>query len=116
MQHSDEMSREACSVTQRTCSRDSARTRGQPLEQDVYFGLVIGSAQGVMALTGACLGGSLPLVLRRLTIDPVLATAPLMTAIVDAFGFFPYPGLCPVDAPLVELNNAGRKRWAAEVL
>jgi magnesium transporter len=56
--------------------------------QNVYFGLVIGSAQGLMVLAAACLGGSLPLVLRRLGIDPALATAPLMTAVVDACGFF----------------------------
>jgi len=57
-------------------------------KQNVYFGLIIGSAQGLMVLAAACLGGSLPLVLRRLGIDPALATAPLMTAIVDACGFF----------------------------
>jgi magnesium transporter len=57
-------------------------------KQNAYFGIVIGLAQGLMVVTAACLGGSLPLLLRRLNMDPALATAPLMTAVVDACGFF----------------------------
>ncbi|MBF0288690.1 MAG: magnesium transporter [SAR324 cluster bacterium] len=53
-----------------------------------YLGLVVGGALATNTLLAVCLGGSIPLVLRRLKVDPALASGPLLTTITDMCGFF----------------------------
>jgi magnesium transporter len=50
--------------------------------------VVVGLALGINTLVGVCTGGLLPLLIRRLGIDPALAAAPILTTITDMFGFF----------------------------
>lgn len=50
--------------------------------------VVVGLALGINTFTGVCAGGLLPLLIRRLGIDPALAAAPILTTITDMFGFF----------------------------
>ena len=45
-------------------------------------------AQSLNVLAAVCLGGTIPLMLKRLGLDPALASAPLLTTITDACGFF----------------------------
>lgn len=53
-----------------------------------WLGLVIGSALATNTLVSVTLGGMLPLVLKRLKLDPALVSSPLLTTITDMCGFF----------------------------
>ncbi len=53
-----------------------------------YLGLVVGSALAINTLVSVCLGGMLPLVLKRLRMDPALVSGPLLTTVTDMCGFF----------------------------
>jgi len=55
---------------------------------NVWLGAVVGTALMLNTLLAACLGGLLPLVLRRLRMDPALASAPILTTVTDMCGFF----------------------------
>jgi magnesium transporter len=53
-----------------------------------YLGLVVGVAMMVNTLVAVSLGGALPLILKRLNIDPALASGPILTTVTDMCGFF----------------------------
>jgi magnesium transporter len=53
-----------------------------------YLGLVVGTAITLNTLVAACLGGIVPLALRRLELDPAVATAPVLMTFNDMCGFF----------------------------
>ena len=55
---------------------------------NLYLGLVVGAAIALNTLVAACLGGIVPLVLRRLDLDPAVATAPVLMTFNDICGFF----------------------------
>jgi magnesium transporter len=55
---------------------------------NIYLGVVVGTAQSLNVLIAVCLGGTIPLMLKRAGLDPALASAPLLTTITDASGFF----------------------------
>ncbi len=53
-----------------------------------YLGLVVGGALALNSLFAVCLGGSIPLILKKLKMDPALASSPILTTITDMCGFF----------------------------
>ncbi len=53
-----------------------------------YIGLVVGSALGANTLVAVCLGGSLPLILRLVRLDPAMVSGPILTTVTDMCGFF----------------------------
>ena len=53
-----------------------------------YLGLIVGAALSINTLFSVCLGGLLPLFLRRIKIDPAVAASPLLTTMTDMLGFF----------------------------
>ncbi|MBF0236178.1 MAG: magnesium transporter [SAR324 cluster bacterium] len=53
-----------------------------------YLGLVVGSALAANTLLAVSVGGSIPLILKSMNIDPALASGPMLTTITDMFGFF----------------------------
>ena len=53
-----------------------------------YLGLVVGAALAVNTVVAVCLGGALPLMLRRFKLDPALVSGPVLTTITDMCGFF----------------------------
>lgn len=55
---------------------------------NLYLGLVVGGALALNTLLSVLLGGVVPLVLKRLKIDPALAAAPILTTCTDMCGFF----------------------------
>jgi magnesium transporter len=55
---------------------------------DPTLGIVVGLALAANTLLSVCLGGLLPLVLKRLKIDPALVSGPLLTTVTDMCGFF----------------------------
>lgn len=59
-------------------------TVGNPM----MFGVVVGLSLALNTVLAVALGASIPLMLKRLNIDPAVAAAPIMTTIVDTCGFF----------------------------
>jgi len=53
-----------------------------------YLGLVVGGALAANTVVAVTLGGLLPLLLKRLKMDPALVSAPLLTTVTDMCGFF----------------------------
>lgn len=54
----------------------------------VWLGVVVGSALAANTVVSVALGGMLPLILRRLKLDPALVSSPLLTTVTDMCGFF----------------------------
>ena len=55
---------------------------------NAYLGLVVGGAMAANTLVAVSIGGTVPLLLRRLNLDPALASGPILTTITDMCGFF----------------------------
>ena len=53
-----------------------------------WLGLVVGGALAANSLISVCLGGFLPLALKRAGLDPALVSGPLLTTVTDMCGFF----------------------------
>ncbi len=52
------------------------------------LGLVVGGALAINTIVAVSIGGTVPLVLRRLKRDPAVASGPLLTTVTDMCGFF----------------------------
>jgi magnesium transporter len=55
---------------------------------NLYLGAVVGVAMMVNTLVAVSIGGTLPLILKRLRVDPALASGPILTTVTDMCGFF----------------------------
>ncbi len=55
---------------------------------NAWLGLVVGGALAVNTVVAVVIGGALPLLLKRMKIDPALAAGPVLTTITDTGGFF----------------------------
>jgi magnesium transporter len=66
---------------------------------NIYLGLVVGVALAVNTLISVCLGGVLPLLLRRAKVDPALLSGPILTTVTDTCGFFLVLSLATVVLP-----------------
>jgi magnesium transporter len=53
----------------------------------IVLGLVIGGALAINTVVAVSLGGTIPLFLRRLNVDPALASGPILTTVTDMLGF-----------------------------
>ena len=53
-----------------------------------YLGVVIGLALFVNTIVAVSIGGTVPLLLKRMGVDPAVASGPLLTTITDMCGFF----------------------------
>ncbi len=53
-----------------------------------YLGVVVGGALAVNTVVAVTLGGLIPLLLKRLKLDPALVASPLLTTMTDMCGFF----------------------------
>ncbi len=53
-----------------------------------WLGVVVGGALAANTLVSVTLGGMLPLVLKKLKLDPALVSSPLLTTVTDMCGFF----------------------------
>lgn len=52
-----------------------------------WLGLVVGAALMINTIVAVCLGGLIPLVLKRFDRDPALASGPILTTVTDMCGF-----------------------------
>lgn len=53
-----------------------------------WLGAVVGIAMMLNTMIAVSLGGTLPLIMRRLNLDPALASGPILTTVTDMCGFF----------------------------
>jgi magnesium transporter len=60
---------------------------------DWNIGLIIAAAMVISLLTAALTGASLPLLLKRMKIDPALAGGVVLTTVTDVVGFLSFLGL-----------------------
>ena len=60
---------------------------------DVKLGLIIGSAMIINMVVAALSGVMLPLMMKRMKIDPALAGSVVLTTFTDCMGFFAFLGL-----------------------
>jgi magnesium transporter len=54
---------------------------------NVYLGLVVGGALTLNTILAVSLGGTVPLLLKGMNIDPALASGPILTTVTDMVGF-----------------------------
>ncbi len=57
-------------------------------KENVALSLVVGVALAINTVLSVCLGGTIPLLLRRANQDPALASGPILTTLTDMCGFF----------------------------
>ncbi len=55
---------------------------------DWMLGLVVGAAMAINTVIAVSIGGTVPLILRRMKMDPALASGPILTTVTDMCGFF----------------------------
>lgn len=58
------------------------------MEGNFYLALAVASAIPLTVLFSVILGGTGPLILRGLNVDPAMASGPIITTLIDFFGFF----------------------------
>jgi magnesium transporter len=64
--------------------------------QQPLLGVVIGMAMIINLFIAGFFGASIPLLLKRLNIDPAVGSTVLLTTATDVFGFFSFLGLAQV--------------------
>ena len=55
---------------------------------NAVLGLVVGGALALNTVLAVSIGGTVPLILKRLNVDPAVASGPLLTTVTDMCGFF----------------------------
>lgn len=65
-------------------------------ESNVIFGIVIGVAMILNMLVATMAGFIVPVILKKLKVDPALASAVFVTTVTDVLGFFFFLGLATV--------------------
>ena len=66
---------------------------------NAWLGVVVGTAMALNTLLAVSIGGTLPLLIRRMDMDPALASGPILTTITDMCGFFLVLGLATLMLP-----------------
>ena len=64
--------------------------------QDLALSLIFAAALLVNLVAAALAGASIPLVLKRMSIDPALASGLMLTTVTDSLGFFVFLGLATI--------------------
>jgi magnesium transporter len=57
-------------------------------KRNIYLGLVVGGALAINTMVAVSIGGTVPLILKKMNVDPALASGPILTTITDMIGFF----------------------------
>ena len=55
---------------------------------NIYLSLVVGTALALNSLIAVSIGGCVPLLLKRMGVDPAVASGPILTTVTDLCGFF----------------------------
>jgi magnesium transporter len=57
-------------------------------KHNLYLSLVVATALSLNTIVAVLVGGLIPLLLKRLKLDPALASGPILTTVTDMCGFF----------------------------
>jgi len=68
-------------------------------EKNIVFGVVIGLSMVLNMVAATISGFAVPVILRKLNIDPALASAVFVTTVTDVLGFFFFLGLATLFLP-----------------
>jgi magnesium transporter len=66
---------------------------------NVLLGVIVGIALGFNTLIAVSIGGTVPLLLKGLRIDPAVASGPVLTTVTDMCGFLLVLGLATLALP-----------------
>mgnify|MGYP005817869515 CR=1 FL=1 len=66
-----------------------------------FLGIVIGLALAINTLVAVSIGGTIPLILKRINIDPAVASGPVLTTITDLCGFFLVLSIATLMLPML---------------
>jgi magnesium transporter len=66
-----------------------------------WLGLVVGSALSINTLVAVSIGGTVPVLLKALKVDPAVASGPILTTVTDMCGFFLLLGTASLMLPLL---------------
>ena len=66
-----------------------------------WLGLVVGLALSVNTMLAVSIGGTVPVILKSLDVDPAVASGPILTTITDMCGFFLLLGTASLMLPLL---------------
>lgn len=70
-------------------------------EKNVIFGVVIGTSMLLNMMAATISGFAVPVILKKLDIDPALASAVFVTTVTDVLGFFFFLGLATLFLPFL---------------
>lgn len=70
-------------------------------KENIYLSLVVGAALTLNSLVAVTIGGCVPLLLKRLNVDPAVASGPILTTVTDMCGFFLVLSLATMMLPLI---------------
>jgi len=65
------------------------------------LGLVVGAALAINTVVAVSIGGTVPLILKRMKFDPAVASGPLLTTVTDMCGFFLVLSLASLVLPTI---------------
>ncbi len=65
------------------------------------LGLVVGAALAANTVVAVSIGGTVPLILRKLKLDPAVASGPLLTTVTDMCGFFLLLSMASMVLPML---------------
>ena len=68
---------------------------------NAVLGLVVGAALAINTVIAVSIGGTVPLILKRLKLDPAVASGPLLTTVTDMCGFMLLLGLASYVLPSI---------------
>ncbi len=66
-----------------------------------WLGLVVGAALALNTVIAVSIGGTVPLILKSIRVDPALASGPVLTTITDMCGFFLVLSFASLALPLL---------------
>lgn len=69
---------------------------------DALLGAVVGAAMAINTLVAVSIGGVVPLLLKRMNVDPALASGPVLTTVTDMCGFALLLGLATAVLPAAQ--------------
>jgi magnesium transporter len=72
---------------------------------NAWLGLVVGSALTVNTLVAVSIGGTVPVALKALKVDPAVASGPILTTVTDMCGFFLLLGTASLMLPLLSAGG-----------
>ncbi len=67
----------------------------------IMLSVVVGVALAMNTLIAVIIGGSVPLLLKRMSFDPAVASGPLLTTVTDMVGFFLLLSLATLVLPMI---------------